>query len=189
MTDATASKPTTTAKADERETGRRKSNAPLTGNSVASFVAIPVLCRPAKRQRIVTQQPECSEVTGCGKNAAIRNCHNVKAAGRPLSRTPGHLAGFQAPDHFKSQIVDFLAKRVPVEPQELGRADLVSTRSRKANRDQGAFDVLQDSFVQARWWKAAALFGEIARQMGLNRRAQRQRLAIQSGVAGLRRLL
>ncbi len=62
----------------------------------------------------------------------------------PACSTVALLHHFLATCHSNVEIADFLAKRVPVDAQKLGRADLVAARRGKGQGDQRQFHLLEN---------------------------------------------
>src|SRR5581483_4301487 len=56
----------------------------------------------------------------------------------------GALSGSRRPDDLDAEVADLLAQRVAVEPEKIGRPDLIAPRRGKRGGDQGELHLAQD---------------------------------------------
>ena len=83
----------------------------------------------------------------------------------------------QPANYLEAEVADFFPERVPVEAQEMGRADLIAARRRKTDGKKRPLDLLQHAIVEPRRWEMVSLPQEILREMALDSCAQRLRRA------------
>ena len=79
---------------------------------------------------------------------------------------------FKASNHLDVQFANLFAERVSVQPQELGRLDLISTGRRQGQLHQRTLDLTDHAAVQALGRKATLVGGEVGLEMAFDRAAQ-----------------
>src|SRR5258708_15464225 len=75
-------------------------------------------------------------------------------------------------DDLYFQVPDFLAQRVAIDAQQVGSPDLVAAGRGKCRREQGVFDLPQDSMIEARRRQAIGKAAEILVEIALDRGRQ-----------------
>src|SRR5690349_5459456 len=66
------------------------------------------------------------------------------------------------------EVADFLAKRVAIDPEQIGGADLVAARGRERRRKQRIFDFAQDAVVEPSRRQTVLEAGEIGGKVTLD---------------------
>ena len=67
------------------------------------------------------------------------------------------------------ELADFLAQRIAVKAEQLGRPDLIATRRSQCRRDQWWLDLAQNAVIEARRRDVVAETAEILGEVALDR--------------------
>src|SRR6185437_13472842 len=108
---------------------------------------------------------DCDSVATAQDVARMQRCSSTTG----LRAWQSFLIGPEPPDHIQPKVADFLAQGITVKTQQLGGADLIATRRRQADGDQGPLHVHQDTVINAGRRQLIALLTEIAVEEFLHR--------------------